>query len=145
MKNINRKKAILILKDGTMFEGKSIGIEGTAVGEICFNTGTTGYQEIFTDPSYYGQLMVTTNAHIGNYGINHDEEESEGIKISGLVCRNFSFDYSRVNAQESLLDYFKKLGLKRIHACHCTDLQSKIALSEVVEVKEVGVGLSLTY
>ncbi|MCA0931039.1 glutamine-hydrolyzing carbamoyl-phosphate synthase small subunit [Lutimonas saemankumensis] len=108
MKYETRKKAILILKDGTMFEGKSVGIDGTAVGEICFNTGTTGYQEIFTDPSYYGQLMVTTNAHIGNYGINEQEEESEGIKISGLVCRNFSFDYSRVNAQESLLDYFKK-------------------------------------
>lgn len=108
MKYEARKKAILILKDGTMFDGKSVGIDGTAVGEICFNTGTTGYQEIFTDPSYYGQLMVTTNAHIGNYGINNDEEESEGIKISGLVCRNFSFDYSRVNADESLLDYFKK-------------------------------------
>lgn len=108
MKYETRKKAILILKDGTMFEGKSVGIDGTAVGEICFNTGTTGYQEIFTDPSYFGQLMVTTNAHIGNYGINDQEEESEGIKIAGLVCRNFSFDYSRVNAQESLLDYFKK-------------------------------------
>lgn len=108
MKYEARKKAILILKDGTMFEGKSIGIEGTAVGEICFNTGTTGYQEIFTDPSYYGQLMVTTNAHIGNYGVNNDEEESEGIKISGLVCRNFSFDYSRENADGTLLEYFKK-------------------------------------
>jgi len=108
MKYEARKKAILILKDGTMFEGKSVGIDGTAVGEICFNTGTTGYQEIFTDPSYYGQLMVTTNAHIGNYGVNSDEEESESIKISGLVCRNFSFDYSRINAEENLLDYFKK-------------------------------------
>ncbi len=108
MKYEARKKAILILKDGTMFEGKSVGIDGTAVGEICFNTGTTGYQEIFTDPSYYGQLMVTTNAHIGNYGVNSDEEESEGIKIAGLVCRNFSFDYSRINAEGNLLDYFKK-------------------------------------
>lgn len=108
MKYEARKKAILILKDGTMFEGKSVGIDGTAVGEICFNTGTTGYQEIFTDPSYFGQLMVTTNAHIGNYGVNADEEESEGIKISGLVCRNFSFDYSRINAEEDLLSYFKK-------------------------------------
>ena len=108
MKHEARKKAILILKDGTMFEGKSVGIDGTAVGEICFNTGTTGYQEIFTDPSYYGQLMVTTNAHIGNYGVNSDEEESEGIKIAGLVCRNFSFDYSRINAEGNLLDYFKK-------------------------------------
>lgn len=108
MKYEARKKAILILKDGTMFDGKSVGIDGTAVGEICFNTGTTGYQEIFTDPSYFGQLMVTTNAHIGNYGINNDEEESDGIKISGLVCRNFSFDYSRPNSDESLLEYFQK-------------------------------------
>ena len=108
MKYEARKKAILILKDGTMFEGKSVGIDGTAVGEICFNTGTTGYQEIFTDPSYFGQLMVTTNAHIGNYGINEEEEESEGIKISGLICRNFSFDYSRINADENLLSYFQK-------------------------------------
>ncbi|MDN3642218.1 glutamine-hydrolyzing carbamoyl-phosphate synthase small subunit [Lutimonas halocynthiae] len=108
MKYEARKKAILILKDGTMFEGKSVGIDGTAVGEICFNTGTTGYQEIFTDPSYFGQLMVTTNAHIGNYGINEQEEESEGIKISGLICRNFSFDYSRINADENLLSYFQK-------------------------------------
>lgn len=108
MKYESRKKAILLLKDGTQFEGKSIGIEGTAVGEICFNTGTTGYQEIFTDPSYFGQIMVTTNAHIGNYGTTPDEQESEGIKISGLVCRNFSFDYSRPKAEESLLEYFKK-------------------------------------
>ena len=108
MKYEARKKAILILKDGTMFEGKSVGIDGTAVGEICFNTGTTGYQEIFTDPSYFGQLMVTTNAHIGNYGTNSEEEESEGIKIAGLICRNFSFDYSRINADEDLLSYFKK-------------------------------------
>lgn len=108
MKYINKKKAILLLKDGTIFEGKSIGIEGTAVGEICFNTGTTGYQEIFTDPSYYGQLMVTTNAHIGNYGTNKNEQESDSIKISGLVCKNFSFDYSRPNADTSLFEYFEK-------------------------------------
>jgi len=104
----NKKKAILLLKDGTIFEGKSIGIEGTAVGEICFNTGMTGYQEIFTDPSYYGQLMVTTNAHIGNYGANNDEQESDSIKISGLVCKNFSFTHSRENSDESLLEYFER-------------------------------------
>jgi carbamoyl-phosphate synthase small subunit len=108
MKYTQHKKAILLLADGTVFEGKSVGIDGTAVGEICFNTGMTGYQEIFTDPSYYGQLMVTTNAHIGNYGINMEEEQSNGIKISGLICRNFSFDYSRVNADESLMTYFEK-------------------------------------
>jgi len=108
MKYTQHKKAILLLADGTVFEGKSVGIDGTAVGEICFNTGMTGYQEIFTDPSYYGQLMVATNAHIGNYGINMEEEQSDGIKISGLICRNFSFDYSRVNAEESLMTYFEK-------------------------------------
>ena len=83
------KKAIILLADGTVFHGKSIGIEGTSTGEICFNTGMTGYQEIFTDPSYFGQLMVATNAHIGNYGVNANETESEGIKIAGLICRNF--------------------------------------------------------
>lgn len=108
MKYQTRKKAILLLEDGTYFEGKSIGIDGTAVGEICFNTGMTGYQEIFTDPSYYGQLMVTTNAHIGNYGVNIDENESNSVKISGLICKNFSFNYSRPSADDSLENFFKK-------------------------------------
>ncbi|MET2985753.1 glutamine-hydrolyzing carbamoyl-phosphate synthase small subunit [Aureibaculum conchae] len=111
MKYQTRKKAIVLLADGTVFEGKSIGIEGSSTGEICFNTGMTGYQEIFTDPSYYGQLMVATNAHIGNYGVNDKEVESEGIKISGLICRNFSFDYSRVDANGSLKDWFQKHNL----------------------------------
>lgn len=105
------KKAILLLEDGTIFEGKSIGLEGTAFGEICFNTGMTGYQEIFTDPSYYGQMMLATNAHIGNYGVNDKEVESDSIKISGLVCRNFSFNYSRDRATGSLENYFEKQNL----------------------------------
>jgi carbamoyl-phosphate synthase small subunit len=108
MKYQTRKKAILLLEDGTYFEGKSIGIDGTAVGEICFNTGMTGYQEIFTDPSYYGQLMVTTNAHIGNYGVNDEENESDSVKIAGLICKNFSFNYSRPSADDSLENFFEK-------------------------------------
>lgn len=111
MKYQTRKKAIVLLADGTIFEGKSIGIEGSSTGEICFNTGMTGYQEIFTDPSYFGQLMVATNAHIGNYGVNDNEVESEGIKIAGLICRNFSFDYSRADANGSLKDWFQKHNL----------------------------------
>ena len=105
------KKAILLLEDGTIFEGKSIGIDGTAFGEICFNTGMTGYQEIFTDPSYYGQMMLATNAHIGNYGVTNEDVESDSIKISGLVCRNFSFNYSRDRANDSLESYFEKQNL----------------------------------
>lgn len=111
MKYVNRDKALVLLSDGTIFYGKSIGIKGTTFGEICFNTGVTGYQEIFTDPSYFGQIMVSTNAHIGNYGVHQDETDSDGIKISGLVCKNFSFDYSRVAASESLFDYFSKKQL----------------------------------
>ena len=114
MKYQTRKKALVLLADGTIFYGKSVGIEGTATGEICFNTGMTGYQEIFTDPSYFGQLMVTTNAHIGNYGVNDNEVESEGIKISGLICRNFSFTHSRVDSHGNLKDWFTKHNLVAI-------------------------------
>jgi carbamoyl-phosphate synthase small subunit len=114
MKYQARKKAVLLLADGTVFYGKSIGIEGTTVGEICFNTGMTGYQEIFTDPSYFGQIMVATTPHIGNYGVHKDEIESKSVKIAGLVCKNFSFDYSRPDAEESLLDYFKKHNIVSI-------------------------------
>ena len=108
MKYKQRKKALILLADGTIFHGKSIGKEGSAFGEVCFNTGTTGYQEIFTDPSYYGQLMVTTNAHIGNYGTKEDENESDTVKIAGLICKNFSFEYSRPAGDASLEDYFEK-------------------------------------
>ncbi|WP_339661163.1 glutamine-hydrolyzing carbamoyl-phosphate synthase small subunit [uncultured Polaribacter sp.] len=114
MKYQTRKKALVLLADGTIFYGKSVGIEGTATGEICFNTGMTGYQEIFTDPSYFGQLMVTTNAHIGNYGVNNEEVESDGIKISGLICRNFSFTHSRVDSDGNLKDWFKEHNLVAI-------------------------------
>ena len=103
----NESDAIILLEEGTIFKGKSIGIEGTVVGEICFNTGMTGYQEIFTDPSYFGQILVTTNVHIGNYGVNSQETESSSVKISGLVCRNFSFHHSRENSNSSLFEYFK--------------------------------------
>ncbi|MHB0754222.1 glutamine-hydrolyzing carbamoyl-phosphate synthase small subunit [Polaribacter sp. M15] len=114
MKYQTRKKALVLLADGTIFYGKSVGIEGTSTGEICFNTGMTGYQEIFTDPSYFGQLMVTTNAHIGNYGVNDNEVESDGIKIAGLICRNFSFTHSRVDSDGNLKDWFIKHNLVAI-------------------------------
>ena len=111
MKYQEKKKAVVLLADGTAFYGNSVAGEGTAFGEICFNTGMTGYQEVFTDPSYFGQIMVTANAHIGNYGINNAENESNGVKIAGLVCRNFSYEYSRPLAETSLEDFFKKNNL----------------------------------
>ena len=114
MKYQTRKRALVLLADGTIFYGKSVGIEGTSTGEICFNTGMTGYQEIFTDPSYFGQIMVTANAHIGNYGINDNEVESDGIKISGLICRNFSFTHSRVDSNGNLKDWFEKHNIVAI-------------------------------
>ena len=128
MKYKSRKKAILLLADGTIFYGKSIGQEGTAFGEVCFNTGMTGYQEIFTDPSYYGQLMVTANVHIGNYGINNFEAESASIKISGLICKNFSYDYSRIDSDGSLLEFFEKNDLFAI-----SDIDTRALVSYIRE------------
>lgn len=98
--------AVLVLEDGTVFHGKAAGHIGTTTGEICFNTGMSGYQEVFTDPSYYGQILVATNVHIGNYGIKNDEVESDSIKIAGLVCKKFSETYSRAAADRSIKEYF---------------------------------------
>ncbi|KAA3638052.1 MAG: carbamoyl-phosphate synthase small subunit [Bacteroidetes bacterium] len=116
MSNNEQPKAVLLLEDGTVFHGNAAGKIGTAIGEICFNTGMTGYQEIFTDPSYFGQLLVMTNAHIGNYGIKSTETESESIKIAGLICKNYNIDYSRDQADQSIQDYFEGEGLVGISA-----------------------------
>lgn len=105
MKYTERSPAILLLADGTVFYGKAAGKYGTATGEICFNTGMTGYQEVFTDPSYFGQIMITTHVHIGNYGVKYSESESGSIKIAGLVCRTLSNHFSRKQAENSLQDW----------------------------------------
>ena len=99
------QNSILILENGEFFFGNGFGSERIGVGELCFNTGMTGYQEIFTDPSYNGQLMVMANAHIGNYGTNLDEVESDSVKIAGLICKNFSFNFSRHGDSISLFDF----------------------------------------
>lgn len=108
---MSSQRAILLLADGTTYEGKAAGKIGTTTGEICFNTGMTGYQEVFTDPSYFGQLLVTTNAHIGNYGTADADTESGSIKIAGLICKNFTVPYSRHLADASIQEYFEKEGL----------------------------------
>ena len=112
----DQTKAILLLDDGTVFEGLAGGKIGTTVGEICFNTGMTGYQEIFTDPSYYGQVLVATNAHIGNYGTKDSETESDHIQIAGFVCKNLTNEYSRRMADSDLQGYFEDQNLVCIHS-----------------------------
>lgn len=97
-----RLPAILLLEDGTFYQGIAVGKIGTTTGEIAFNTGMTGYQEVFTDPSYFGQILVMTTPHIGNYGAHADENESEAIKIAGLVTKKYSEIYSRTSAESSL-------------------------------------------
>ncbi|MEM9918782.1 MAG: glutamine-hydrolyzing carbamoyl-phosphate synthase small subunit [Bacteroidota bacterium] len=111
MSKFQPQPAVLLLADGAVFHGKSVGKIGTTSGEICFTTGMTGYQEVFTDPSYFGQLLVTTNAHIGNYGTKHQETESESVKIAGLICKNYSWKYSRKVADQSIQEYFEDEGL----------------------------------
>ncbi|MEX6691333.1 glutamine-hydrolyzing carbamoyl-phosphate synthase small subunit [Danxiaibacter flavus] len=106
MPNSNQP-AILVLQDGHVFYGKAFGKIGTTTGEICFNTGMTGYQEVFTDPSYYGQVLIMNNVHVGNYGINAEDLESETVKIRGLIGRNLEDKYSRYKATDSMDNYLK--------------------------------------
>ena len=105
------RKAYLLLADGLLVEGTAIGKIGTTGGEICFNTGMTGYQEIYTDPSYYGQIIVNTTAHIGNYGALDAEQESVRPMIAGLVVNDFAKEFSRRSATESLQQYLEKTGV----------------------------------
>ncbi len=97
--------AVLLLADGSVFYGKPFGKIGTTTGEVCFNTGMTGYQEVFTDPSYYGQVLIMNNVHVGNYGVNLTDIESDSVKIKGLIGRNLEEQYSRKQATGSLNDY----------------------------------------
>jgi len=143
------KQAVLLLADGTIFYGKSAGKIGTTYGEICFNTGMTGYQEVFTDPSYFGQILVTTNVHIGNYGVNKLDTESKSIKIAGFVCRNFNVQYSRTRADGNIQSYFESEGLTAISGVdtrqlvkHIRDMGSMNALissedKSIDELKEI--------
>ena len=111
MKYKEGQAAVILLEDGTHYWGKAAGAIGTTTGEIAFNTGMTGYQEIFTDPSYFGQILLMTPSHIGNYGIHNEEVESESVKISGLVCKKFSQIFSRAASDESIQAYFERQNL----------------------------------
>ncbi len=122
--------AILILEDGNVFHGRSFGKIGTTTGEICFNTGMTGYQEVFTDPSYYGQVVIMNSVHIGNYGINEKEVESDSIKVKGIIGRNLEEQYSRFAADHSLQEYFEKQNIVAIDGVDSRAL--------VIHIREAG-------
>ncbi|MFM7596576.1 MAG: glutamine-hydrolyzing carbamoyl-phosphate synthase small subunit [Flavobacteriales bacterium] len=128
--------AVLILQDGTVFKGTAIGAKGTASGEIAFNTGMTGYQEVFTDPSYFGQLLVMTTAHIGNYGVHQDEVESDRVMISGLITKKFSNGYSRPSGFASLQELFEaqnKVGIADVDTrALVRHIRSKGAMNAII-------------
>jgi carbamoyl-phosphate synthase small subunit len=105
------KSALLVLEDGTVFHGVSIGADGTSVGEVVFNTSMTGYQEILTDPSYSQQIVTLTYPHIGNTGTNNEDEESSAIHAQGLVIRDLPLIASNFRCEQSLSDYLKSQNI----------------------------------
>lgn len=131
--------AYLLLEDGTFFKGKSFGAQGTSGGELCFNTGMTGYQEVFTDPSYFGQVLIMNNAYIGNYGIKETDVESNSVKIKALVCKNIASKFSRIQADESLESYLKKNNIVAIYDVDTRALvqhiRSKGAMNAIVSTE----------
>lgn len=138
--------AILLLADGTVHYGRSFGKKGTTSGEICFNTGMTGYQEVFTDPSYYGQVVIMNNVHVGNYGVKDEEVESDNVKIRGLIARNLEELYSRKLAKGSLEEYLVKNNIVCIEDVDTralvTHIRQKGAMnciisSEILDVEEL--------
>lgn len=139
----NSQPAILILQDGTVFKGTAIGAIGTASGEIAFNTGMTGYQEVFTDPSYFGQLLVMTTAHIGNYGVHKTEVESDQVMISGLITKKFSNGYSRPSGYSSLQELFEsqnKVGIADVDTrALVRHIRSKGAMNAIISSENLNI------
>jgi carbamoyl-phosphate synthase small subunit len=132
--------ALLVLQDGTIFKGNAIGKIGTTTGEIAFNTGMTGYQEVFTDPSYFGQILIMTNDHIGNYGVNPSDIESEGIKISGLVVKKFSSNFSRKMESTSLDEY-----LTQNHLVGISDIDTRQLVRHIRDAGAMNAIISSEY
>ena len=135
--------AILVLQDGTVFKGTAIGAKGTATGEIAFNTGMTGYQEVFTDPSYFGQLLVMTTAHIGNYGVHKTEVESDQVMISGLITKKFSNGFSRPSGYSSLQELFEsqnKVGIADVDTrALVRHIRSKGAMNAIISSENLNI------
>ena len=113
------KRAVLVIEDGRTFQGTSFGATGETLGEVVFNTGLTGYQEILGDPSYDSQIVTMTNPHIGNTGVNPSDIESATIRVAGFVVRECSSRYSNWRSAQSLDDYLREHGIVGIEAVRC--------------------------
>ena len=135
--------AILLLADGRIFEGKSFGYQGETIGEVCFNTGMTGYQEILTDPSYCKQIVTMTSPHIGNYGINEEDIESENIQVAGFVIKEETMTPSNWRSTQSLGEYLKKnkiVGIKEIDTRSLTrHIRDKGAMNGIISSNDLDI------
>ena len=134
---------ILLLADGRIFEGRSFGYQGETVGEVCFNTGMTGYQEILTDPSYCKQIVTMTSPHIGNYGINEEDIESENIQVAGFVIKEETMTPSNWRSTQSLGEYLKKnkiVGIKEIDTRSLTrHIRDKGAMNGIISSNDLDI------
>ena len=128
----NKKKAALLLADGTVFEGRGFGAEGTVVGEIVFTTAMVGYQETLTDPSYCGQIVTQTFPLIGNYGVNSADPESDGSVVSGYIVREYCEQPSNFRCEGDLDSYLKKFGIVGIYDIDTRHLTKLIRESGVM-------------
>ena len=122
-------KAILYLEDATSFLGQSLGLNGESAGEVVFNTSMTGYQEILTDPSYTGQIVVMTYPLIGNYGVNPEDVESQGIHVQGFVAKEFCRRHSNFRATQSLIDYLNQNNILAVEGIDTRALTRHLRLS----------------
>jgi len=143
IKNTQEKEAVLLLDDGRLFRGRVLGAIGESIGEVCFNTGMTGYQEILTDPSYAKQMVTMTAPHIGNYGINSEDVESEKIQVSGFIIKEESFIPSNWRSEISLAEYLKKqnvVGIKNIDTRALTKhIRDNGAMNGIISSKTVNI------
>jgi carbamoyl-phosphate synthase small subunit len=119
-------KGLLVLEDGSAWHGEAIGRRGTSFGEIVFNTAMSGYQEVLTDPSYAGQIVVMTAAHIGNYGIRAEESESADVHVAGFVARDFPGRWSGTGGEESLAEFLDRAGVTGLHGLDTRSLVRRI-------------------
>ncbi|WP_290791988.1 glutamine-hydrolyzing carbamoyl-phosphate synthase small subunit [Flavihumibacter sp. UBA7668] len=151
MQQVPQQKAVLVLEDGSVHYGKAFGKVGTTTGELCFNTGMTGYQEVFTDPSYYGQVIIMNSVHIGNYGVKDQDVESDSVKVRGIISRNLEEQFSRRLAKGSLDEYLKENNIVAIEGVDTRALTAKVRTkgamnciisSEIFDITELKAQLS---